>query len=213
MHKKILRTVWNVLAVTCSHKLNILESYFFLGILNSASESLFAYNLPGDSFENFRDIEFEPVFAPVFDDPVLRETAETLCGDNEFCLFDIAATKMVDIGMATMTDIREFDTIVELAQPSECGHYSHTVIYSPYNLYMCTCVSSACDNYFCVATNTALVMNDILTPCVLFLLTVVCVPACENGVCVATNTCACSIGFSGDTCTERSETLVHTCSS
>jgi hypothetical protein len=198
--------------------LNILESYFFLGILNSASESLFAYNLPGDGFENFRDIEFEPVLAPVFDDPVLRETAETLCGDNEFCLFDIAATKMVDIGMATMMDIGEFDTIVELAQPSECGHYSHTVIYSPCAghpwciTYMHVCLS-ACDNYFCLATNTALVMNDILTPCVLLLLTVVCVPACENGVCVATNTCACSIGFSGETCTERSETLVHTCSS
>jgi hypothetical protein len=88
-------------------------------MLGNSSESLFAYNLPGDSFENFRDIDFEPVFAPVFDDPVLQETAESLCGDNEFCLFDIAATNMVDVGMATMMDVREFDTIVELAQPSE----------------------------------------------------------------------------------------------
>jgi deleted-in-malignant-brain-tumors protein 1 len=94
--------------------------FVYSGMLSSASESFFAYNLPGDSFDDFPDLMFEPAFAPVFDDPVLQETAETLCGDDEFCLFDIAATKMVDVGMATMMDVREFDTIVELAQPSEC---------------------------------------------------------------------------------------------
>ena len=34
---------------------------------------------------------------------------------------------------------------------------------------------------------------------------VVCAQPCENGACVANDTCACSEGFSGDTCAEKGE--------
>lgn len=89
-------------------------------MLTDSSESLFAYNNPGDSFENFIDLVFEPLFAPVFDDPELEQRADEVCGDDQFCLFDIAATRTVDIGMATMSGVRDFDMIVDLAEPSKC---------------------------------------------------------------------------------------------
>ena len=88
-------------------------------MINDEAESLFAYNRPGDTFDTFRDLTFTPAFEPVFDDPELEMRAEEICGDDEFCKFDIAATKDEDIGMSTMLGVRDFDNIVELAQPSK----------------------------------------------------------------------------------------------
>ena len=90
-----------------------------LGMLTDSSESLFAYNNPGESFENFMDMGFEPVFAPEFEDEELERRAGEICGDDQFCLFDIAATGTLDIGMATMSGVRDFDMIVDLAEPSK----------------------------------------------------------------------------------------------
>jgi hypothetical protein len=59
------------------------------------------------------------MFQPVFDDPVLEQEARDACGEDEFCLFDIAATKRVEIGMATMQGGESFDRIVEMSAPSE----------------------------------------------------------------------------------------------
>lgn len=89
------------------------------GIINNASESLFAYNRLGESFEVFRDPDFTPAFVPEFDDPVLEQMADEVCGDDQFCRFDVAATKNVDIGMTTMMGVGEFDELVDLAEPSE----------------------------------------------------------------------------------------------
>ena len=72
-----------------------------------------------ESFEAFRDPTFTPAFEPEFDDPELEQRAHEVCGDDEFCLFDIAATRNEDIGMSTMMDVREFDVIVDLAEPSK----------------------------------------------------------------------------------------------
>ena len=42
------------------------------------------------------------------------------------------------------------------------------------------------------------------------LFAVVCTPECENGACVANDTCACSKGFSGDTCDQKCKIIqVH----
>lgn len=90
-----------------------------IGILSNASESLFAYNIPGQSFETFQDPSFRPAFKPVFDDPQLEQRANEICGGDEFCRFDIAATKNEEIGMATMQGVSDFDDIVELAKPSK----------------------------------------------------------------------------------------------
>ena len=87
-------------------------------MLTDSSESLFAYNNPGESFENFMDMSFEPVFAPEFEDPELERRADEICGDDQFCLFDIAATGTLDIGMATMSGVRDFDMIVIAFAPN-----------------------------------------------------------------------------------------------
>ena len=84
-----------------------------------ASESLFSYNRPGESFQRFRDPSFRPIFEPTFENPEEQQRAVDICGDNQFCLFDVAATKNEDIGMATMQGVRDFDTVVELAEPSK----------------------------------------------------------------------------------------------
>ena len=86
----------------------------------SAAESFFAYNRPGESHRAFLDPDFTPAFEVVFDDPELEERANEICGDDEACRFDVAATKNEDIGMATMIGVRDFDVIVESSEPSEC---------------------------------------------------------------------------------------------
>ena len=96
-------------------------------MLTDSSESLFAYNNPGESFENFMDMRFEPVFAPEFEDEELERRAGEICGDDQFCLFDIAATGTLDIGMATMSGVRDFDMIVDLAEPSKLYLMGHSM--------------------------------------------------------------------------------------
>ncbi len=88
----------------------------FPGILKSASESLFTYNA-GESFIFFYDPNFNPVFKPTFRNTDLEDKAREVCGNDEYCLFDIAATNNVEIGMATMRGVESFDEMVEMAVP------------------------------------------------------------------------------------------------
>lgn len=92
--------------------------FYFIGIIDDEADSLFTY-APGTRWSDFYHPNFSPMFQPVFDDPLLEEEAKITCGDDEFCLFDIAATKRVDIGAATMQGGEEFDRIVEMSIPSE----------------------------------------------------------------------------------------------
>ena len=55
----------------------------------------------------------------MFDDIELEMRADEICGDDQFCRFDIAATKNEDIGASTMVGGSNFDEIVQLAEPSE----------------------------------------------------------------------------------------------
>lgn len=91
---------------------------YIAGIINDASESFFAY-IGDETFEDFRDPTFTPAFEPSFDDPELEQKANEICGDDESCLFDIAATKNEEIGMSTMQGIMDFSVIVDLAEPSK----------------------------------------------------------------------------------------------
>ncbi len=88
----------------------------FKGILKSVDESLFTYN-PGESFSTFYSPSFIPIFEPTFTNSTLEKLAREVCGDDEYCLFDIAATKTIEIGMATMDGGKEFDEIVKMAVP------------------------------------------------------------------------------------------------
>ena len=75
----------------------------------------------GESWAGFYDPDFSPAFQPTFENKSLEQQAKEVCGENEYCLFDIAATKNVDIGMATMQGVESFDTMVEMAAPSKCN--------------------------------------------------------------------------------------------
>ena len=50
----------------------------------------------------------------------------SICGDNFFCLFDIAATGEADIGMTTLGGIVEYEEILELqiASMKRCMMYA-----------------------------------------------------------------------------------------
>ena len=93
----------------------------YIGIINNTLDTIFTYR-PGDSWSEFYDPAFVPVYEPVFNDSTLENEAKSVCGDDVFCLFDIATTKRVDIGASTMEDSQGFDNIVELSKPSK-GRY------------------------------------------------------------------------------------------
>lgn len=59
------------------------------------------------------------MFQPNFTDPALEQQAELICQGNVACLFDIAATGRVDIGMSTIEQVQTIDEIMLLSQPSE----------------------------------------------------------------------------------------------
>ena len=89
------------------------------GIITLPEQSLFTYTTAGESFETFFDPEYLPSFGTVFNDPELQAQAEALCGSDQFCLYDVAATRRTDIGLSTLIGNQEFEVIVELALPSE----------------------------------------------------------------------------------------------
>ena len=89
-----------------------------LGIIKDIIKSLFTYR-DGKSWADYYHPSFSPVFEPTFSDPDLEEDAREICDGDTFCLFDIAATKRVDIGMSTMQGNQELERIIELSLPGE----------------------------------------------------------------------------------------------
>ena len=79
--------------------------------------SSFIYN-PGEEFHTYYDSSFTPVFEPNFNDSKLKEEALKICGDDKFCLFDIATTKRKEIGATTLTDSENFEAILNSSEPS-----------------------------------------------------------------------------------------------
>ena len=77
---------------------------------------MFTYQ-PGESWTTYYDPFFVPTYQPVFSDPELESQATDLCGDDLFCLFDIAATGLVDIGISTVETGNTYEEILELQIP------------------------------------------------------------------------------------------------
>ena len=107
------------------------ESYIaFAGIVNQ-EESLFTYQLR-ENWNTFYDPMFTPLFMPVFANESLEAEAREACNNDTFCLYDIATTGRMDIGLSTLEGSRGFDEIVQLSYPSmyvRCMsgnlHYTH----------------------------------------------------------------------------------------
>ena len=91
----------------------MLFSLALVGIIANPAQSLFTYGAD-ESWGTFYRPDYTPAFGVEFSDPELEEEARAICGDDDLCLFDIAATGDVNIGAATRESGEEQDTITEL---------------------------------------------------------------------------------------------------
>ena len=80
----------------------------------------------------------------MFLDSSVESHAMDVCGDDQFCLYDIATTGRIEIGLSTLDGSRNFDKIVNLSYPSKpvaidskINGCMHTYVCM---LYLCTCV-------------------------------------------------------------------------
>ena len=72
-----------------------------------------------ENFSTFYDPSFVPVFTPNFSSPEIQSEAEVVCGSDPACLFDVAATGSVDIGLSTLTGSQELNDTAILGVISE----------------------------------------------------------------------------------------------
>jgi len=102
-----------------SRQANIIHKceFTFLGIINNSANSLFDYHQPGESWSTYYDPDFTPLFGVEFSDPVLENEAMELCQGDEFCLYDIATTGSMDIGLSTLNGSVSYEEIVETSKP------------------------------------------------------------------------------------------------
>ena len=89
------------------------------GIIDDPDNSLFSYE-EDKSWADYFDPNFTPAYQPTFTDPALEEKAMEICGDDQFCVFDIAATEREEVGMSTMQGNLDLEMITQLSQPGLC---------------------------------------------------------------------------------------------
>ena len=53
----------------------------------------------------------------MFGDPILEAEAILACNNDTFCLYDIAATGRMDIGLSTLDGSMGFEEILRLSYP------------------------------------------------------------------------------------------------
>ena len=68
---------------------------------------------------SFYDPSYSPIYHINFSNSSLEEKAKKICGDDEFCLFDIAATGRVEIGETTFTGGQDFERLINLSKQSK----------------------------------------------------------------------------------------------
>lgn len=88
-------------------------------LISKSEDSIFSYE-GGQDWSSFYDPKFSPVFEPTFTDADLEMQAKEMCKNDTFCLFDIATSGRVDIGLSTLSASIEFDQIVELSAAVSC---------------------------------------------------------------------------------------------
>ena len=94
------------------------------------------------------------MFGPAFTSPELEEKAKKLCKNDSFCLYDIAATGRVELGMTTLRGSEDFEELVELSAPGKLSLFQHVLLI--YTLFYCVTVvcNPSCQNGACVDNNT-----------------------------------------------------------
>ena len=115
-----LQTIHKQLGLSCENNF-ILNNYVYfmcVGIITSSDESLFTYPFT-KNWKSFYYPSFSPIYTISFSNSTLEKKAKEICGDDEFCLFDIAATGRVEVGEATFTDGQDFELLINLSKPSK----------------------------------------------------------------------------------------------
>uniref|UniRef100_A0A1X7TZR4 EGF-like domain-containing protein n=2 Tax=Amphimedon queenslandica TaxID=400682 RepID=A0A1X7TZR4_AMPQE len=162
------------------------ESFGITWIIGDPSDSLFIYDFP-KRWSTYYDPSFTPVYEPVFTDPNLEEKANEICGNDDFCKFDIAATGRTEIGEATLNGGKIFDAIVNLSQPIICDP---------------PCVHGAC-----VSTDVCACGEGYEGSTCDSIVTTECVQnPCNGGGCqyhAGSYICTCLSGLTGDFCEEN----------
>ena len=88
------------------------------GLIDTPGKSLFTYQ-PVESWATYYDPFFQPSFKPEFENPQLDMEAVEICAEDEFCLFDIAATGNSEIGLSTHQTTQRLEELIELTIPGE----------------------------------------------------------------------------------------------
>ena len=130
------------------------------GRVEKASRSLFP-RIPQEEWDELNDPSFVPVFQPKFTSSELNATATTVCRGEEECLFDVAASGRLEVGLATLEFVKEYNKFL--------SNYMST------GVHVCACVRvcvhlCACGVYMCCV-------------CVCVYMCCVCVCAMQCGVC------------------------------
>ena len=146
-----LQKIHEEFGITCEKDIINLNIFilFCLGIIDNPSDSLFTYKCE-ESWSTYYFPSFTPVYEPSFSDPALEEKANQICGDDEFCKFDIATTGRVEIGETTYQGGQEFNELVNLSKPSNFKFI--TILFKCYYLFLVIC-NPSCVNGACVDTN------------------------------------------------------------
>lgn len=94
----------------------------------SKNQSLFTYNQQTDqSWESFYDPLFQPLF--VFNENDLFLSRK--CGNNMFCMYDIAVTGNDKIGLSTLNGNNLYDEYVQLSYPGLLLNVQNLIFVSP----------------------------------------------------------------------------------
>ena len=84
------------------------------GMLSNREDSLFTY-LPYTSFSDLRNPDFTPTYT------IDSSSADvSMCGGDEFCIFDVVTTEDSSVGMATLAAVRQIDNTVQMSYPGKC---------------------------------------------------------------------------------------------
>ena len=72
---------------------------------------------PEKNWDTFYDPYFVPSFERTFNNPELESRAIEICGNDTSCLFDIAATGNIDVGISTHESTKTIEEIYTFLLP------------------------------------------------------------------------------------------------
>ena len=103
------------------------------------------------SWSDFYDPGFTPIFVPTFSDPALEAQARKLCAGDPACLYDVAVTDRLDIGLATHLGSEELAMFEALTVPGKLTYVICIIMQLSVYIHACVYVQMKC-----VATCTVL---------------------------------------------------------